>query len=84
MHTLVLSMKSGVYTVYMNEQLDRIEVKLAELEGKLDATYASAEKMRKYFLWTMIITVVVIVVPLVLLPLFIPSFLASQGVGAGF
>lgn len=64
----------------MQEQLDRIELKLAELEGKLDATFASAEKMRKYFFWTMIITVAVIVVPLLLLPLVLPAFLASQGV----
>ena len=70
----------------MNEQLDRIEIKLAELAGKLDATYASAEKMRKYFLWTMVVTIALIVVPLFLLPLFIPSFLASQGatLPAGF
>jgi len=64
----------------MQEQLDRIEMKLAELEGKIDATFASAEKMRKYFLWTMIITVAVIVIPLLILPLLLPAFLASQGV----
>jgi len=38
------------------------------------------EKMRKYFLWTMIITVGMIVIPLLILPLFLPAFLASQGV----
>ena len=64
----------------MPEQLDRIEVKLAELQGKIDATYESSEKMRKYFLWTMIITVGMIVIPLLILPLFLPAFLASQGV----
>ena len=64
----------------MQEQLDRIEIKLAELSGKLDATYESAEKMRKVFLWTLIITAAVIVVPLILLPMVIPAFLASQGV----
>jgi len=67
----------------MNEQLDRIEVKLAELEGKIDAAYQSSEKMRKYFLWGFWITVAVIVVPLLILPLFLPAFLASQGLGAG-
>ena len=65
----------------MNEQLDRIEIKLAELEGKLDATFQSSEKMRKYFVWTGVITVLAIVIPLLLLPLFLPSFLATQGVG---
>jgi hypothetical protein len=66
----------------MNEQLDRIEIKLAELEGKVDATFQSSEKMRKYFVWTGIITVLAIVIPLLLLPLFVPAFLATQGVGA--
>jgi len=63
------------------EQLDRIEKKLADVEVKLDATYKSAEKMRKYMMWTAIITVVVIVIPLLILPALLPSFLASQGVG---
>ncbi|HVY72729.1 MAG TPA: hypothetical protein VG984_01600 [Candidatus Paceibacterota bacterium] len=65
----------------MNEQLDRLEMKLAELEGKVDTVFASVEKMRKYTMWTGIITVAVIVIPLLLLPLFVPSFLASQGLG---
>jgi hypothetical protein len=54
------------------------------LEGKLDATFASAEKMRKYFLWTMLITVALILIPLLILPALIPSFLASQGAGLNF
>jgi len=64
----------------MQEPLDRIEAKLVELQGKVDAIYASSEKMRKYFLWTLIITVAVIVIPLFLLPMFITPFLQSQGV----
>lgn len=58
-------------------QLDRIEIKLAELEGKVDAAYQSSEKMRTYMLWGFWITVGVIVVPLLLLPLFLPAFLSS-------
>lgn len=65
----------------MQEQLDRIEIKLAELEGKIDAAYQSSEKMRKYFLWGFWITVACIVIPLFILPLFVPAFLASQGLG---
>lgn len=64
----------------MNEQLDRMEVKLAELQGKLDEVYQSSEKMRKYFLWALWITLGAIVIPLFILPLVIPAFLASQGV----
>jgi hypothetical protein len=65
----------------MNEQLDRIERKLLEVEGKVDAAYQSSEKMRKYFLWTGVIAVGAILVPLLILPLFLPSFFASQGIG---
>ena len=63
------------------EQLDRIEMKLAEVEGLAQKTFESQEKMRKYALWTMIITVAVIVIPLLILPALLPTFLASQGVG---
>jgi hypothetical protein len=68
----------------MNEQLDRIEKKMLELEGKLDAVYGSSEKMRKYMLWGFWITVAVIVLPLMLLPLVIPAFLQSVALPAGF
>ncbi len=79
-------MRGRFYVVYfpynpMPEQLSEIEKKLVILEGKVDAAYASVEKMRKYMLWTGIITVAVIVIPLFILPFLIPSFLASQGVG---
>lgn len=61
----------------MDEQLQRIE-------QKVDALYTSAEKTRKYFLWTLIVTAVVIVGPLLLLPLIIPFFLSSLALPAGF
>jgi hypothetical protein len=64
-------------------QLDRIEVKLAELEGKITAAYESSEKMRKYLVWGFWLTVACIVVPLILLPMFIGPFLAASGVGLG-
>jgi hypothetical protein len=48
--------------------------KLVELEQKIDAIYFSVEKTRKYFLWTMIITIVVFVLPLIGLVFVIPSF----------
>lgn len=65
-------------------QLGRMEMKLAELEGKLDAVYASSEKMRKYFLTTLIVTIVLIIGPLLLLPLVIPAFLSSLVLPPGF
>lgn len=68
----------------MDEQLKRIEEKLNELAVKTDAVFRSSEKMRKYFLWTLIITAVVVVVPLLVLPLVIPAFLQSVAIPAGF
>ena len=68
----------------MPEQLSRIEMKLVELEGKVDAALASSEKMRKYMLWGFWITVGAIVVPLMILPFVIPFFLQSLTLPAGF
>jgi hypothetical protein len=67
----------------MNEQLDRIELKLAELTGKVDDVYKSSERMRLYAKWTAIITVALIVIPLLILPLVLPAFFAAEGVGTG-
>lgn len=68
----------------MNEQLDRIEIKLAELEGKLDQAYQSSETMRKYLLWGFWITVGAVALPLLILPLILPAFLGSIALPAGF
>lgn len=53
------------------EILKRIE----EQEKKLNEVYQSVEKIRKYFLWTFIITLVVIVLPIIGLLFIIPQFL---------
>lgn len=50
--------------------------KFEEQQKKLEQVYQSVEKMRKYFLWTLIISVVVIVLPLIGLLLVIPQFLS--------
>lgn len=46
--------------------------KLEEQEGKIDAIYRSVEKTRKYFLWTLIITVVALVLPLIAAAFVVP------------
>ena len=56
-----------------------IEKKLAVLEAKIDATFKSAEKTRKYFLWTGIITLAVIVLPLLFLPFAISELMSVYG-----
>lgn len=58
--------------------------KFIELEKKIDAIYISVEKTRKYFLWTMIITVALVVLPLIGLVFAIPAFIASySGMATG-
>jgi len=64
----------------MSELDERIEARLTALETKLDTIQASVEKTRRIMLWTGIVTIAVIVLPLLVLPLFIPAFLAGQGV----
>ena len=60
--------------------VDETIKKLEQQDKKLDAIYASAEKTRKYLLWTLIITVAVIVVPLIGLPFAIPMSLSVYNV----
>jgi len=52
----------------MEEVLKKIE----EQQAKIDAMYVSVERLRKYFLWTLIITVVTVVLPLVALIFTVP------------
>jgi len=59
--------------------MDDVLKKLAELEAKVDAVYKSAEKTRKYFLWTIIGSVVLLVLPIIGLLFAIPTFLSSVG-----
>lgn len=49
--------------------------KIEEQDKKLEAIYQSAEKTRKYFLWTLIATIVTIVLPLIALAFVIPWML---------
>lgn len=58
--------------------------KLEEQQVKIDQLYVSVEKMRKYFLWTLIISVLVIVLPLIGLIFAIPNFLSLySNLGSG-
>ena len=68
----------------MDAEHQELFAKITELEAKVDAVYASSEKVRKYFLWTGIITLALIVIPLLILPLVVPLFLQSVTLPAGF
>lgn len=52
-----------------------IQKKFEEQEAKLDAIYKSIEKMRKYFLWTLYVTIATIVLPLIAAVVMIPWIL---------
>jgi hypothetical protein len=54
-----------------------LQKKLEDQEKKIDAIYRSVEKTRKYFQWTLIISVAVIVFPLIGLFFAIPKFIAT-------
>jgi len=51
--------------------------KIDDIERKIDAVYKSAEKTRKYFFWTLIISIAVIILPLIALIFLIPYFLKT-------
>ncbi len=51
--------------------------RLTALEEKIDKIYISVEKTRKYFFWTMIVTVVLFVVPAIGLVFAIPAFMSN-------
>jgi hypothetical protein len=48
--------------------------KLKEQEIKIDSMYKSVEKMRKYFKWTFILSLVFFVLPLIGLLFLIPMY----------
>lgn len=58
----------------MDEELRR---KLETLEAKIDATYRSAEKTRKYFLGVIVVSIIALVLPLIGLMFALPSFLSG-------
>jgi len=66
------------YTIPMT-----IEEKIDEQTKKIDAMYISVEKMRKYFLITLWVTLIAFVLPLIgiaiVLPKFINTFTRSLG-----
>jgi hypothetical protein len=49
--------------------------RLQKNEEKLEKIFISVEKMRRYFLWTLIITVLVVVLPAIGLIFAVPKFM---------
>lgn len=59
--------------------------KLVEQEAKIDKIQKSVEQMRRYFLWTLIISVALIVLPLIGLVFLVPQYMMGMltSFGAG-
>jgi hypothetical protein len=51
--------------------------KLNQQNERIEQIYVSVEKTRKYFMWTLIATIVMFVLPLIALIFVIPFFLNS-------
>jgi type II secretory pathway component PulF len=56
---------------------EQILLLLEQNQELLQKTYASAEKTRKYFLYSMIFTIVAFVLPLLALIFVLPSFMSN-------
>ncbi len=63
----------------MEEELKK---RLDEQGKRIEEIYRSVEKMRKYFLWTLIISVLVVVLPLIGLAFVLPNFLSIYSSGS--
>ena len=65
--------------VMENEILKKIE----EQGRRIEEIFVSVEKTRKYFLWTLIISVAFVVLPIIGLMLVIPQFLNNLDAVSG-
>jgi len=57
--------------------IDQLELKIESLEKKIDGLQNSINKLRRVFLWTLILSVVLFVLPLIGLIFVIPQFLST-------
>jgi type II secretory pathway component PulF len=54
-----------------------IQQRLDVLEKKIDATFKSAEKTRKYLFWAGVVSIALFVLPLIGLIFAVPTFLST-------
>lgn len=59
----------------MDPQLSQ---RLDQIEQKINATYSSAEKTRKYFKWTLIVTLIFLLLPLIASIFVVPLFMNAM------
>ena len=68
---------------YFNIMDEIILRKLEEQEKKVDAIYVSVEKTRKYFLWTLILSLAFFLLPLIGVAFAVPFFLNTLSAYGG-
>lgn len=69
---------------YLTGQMEQEILNKFEEQGKkIDAIYVSVEKTRKYFQWTLIVTVVTIVLPIIAIIILIPWLMNTLGTAYG-
>jgi len=61
-----------------------LKQELDTLSVKIDAAFQSAEKTRRYILWTIIGSVLIVLLPLLILPFFAGSLLSSYSSALSF
>ena len=64
----------------MDEQILK---QLKENQVLLEKTYKTVERLKKYFLWTLIITVLTVVLPAIGLMFLLPRLMGSLGSAYG-
>ena len=57
--------------------MEQLELKIVELEKKIDTMSVIVKKLYKTFLWTLIISVALFILPLIGLLFALPSFMSS-------
>ena len=60
---------------------DEILKQLKENQVLLEKTYKTVERLKKYFMWTLIITVITVILPIIGLMLLLPTLMGSLGGG---
>jgi hypothetical protein len=68
--------KEEAYAIDMNE-IQEVLTRLQRIEEQTEAIFKSAEKTRKYFLATLIVTLATIILPLIGMVLVVPYYIST-------
>jgi len=60
---------------------EETEQRLVQMQEKVDKIYVSVEKTRRYFMWTLIISIAVMVLPLIGRLITIPLYINNLKTG---